>query len=84
MTVAVDTVQAQKLALAQQVGRLSLLLRGIGPGGDDNRAQPLEPDLQSNRRGWIPPVFRIPGDEDLIRRGTPGVPNNPMVRHRRS
>lgn len=30
VTVEVDTVQAQKLALAQQVGKLSLTLRGIG------------------------------------------------------
>ncbi|MDH3668928.1 MAG: Flp pilus assembly protein CpaB [Paracoccaceae bacterium] len=36
VTVEVDTVQAQKLALAQQVGTLSLTLRGIGEsaGGD--------------------------------------------------
>ncbi len=36
VTVEVDTVQAQKLALAQQVGSLSLTLRGIGEsaGGD--------------------------------------------------
>ena len=36
VTVAVDTAQAQKLALAQEVGRLSLILRvrGIGPPGD--------------------------------------------------
>ena len=30
VTVEVDTVQAQKLALARQIGRLSLTLRGIG------------------------------------------------------
>jgi pilus assembly protein CpaB len=30
VTVEVDTIQAQKLALAQQVGRLSLTLRGLG------------------------------------------------------
>jgi pilus assembly protein CpaB len=30
VTVEVDTVEAQKLALAQQVGRLSLTLRGLG------------------------------------------------------
>jgi len=30
VTVEVDTTQAQKLALAQQVGRLSLTLRGVG------------------------------------------------------
>ena len=36
VTVEVDTVQSQKLALAQQVGSLSLTLRGIGEsaGGD--------------------------------------------------
>jgi pilus assembly protein CpaB len=34
VTVEVDTNQAQKLALAQQVGRLSLTLRGIGETDD--------------------------------------------------
>jgi len=32
VTVEVDTVQAQKLALARQVGKLSLTLRGMGEG----------------------------------------------------
>jgi len=35
VTVEVDTTQAQKLALAQQVGRLSLTLRGIGEVTDE-------------------------------------------------
>ncbi len=34
VTVEVDTVQAQKLALARQVGKLSLTLRGIGEAND--------------------------------------------------
>jgi len=44
VTVAVDTVQAQKLVLAQEVGRLSLILRGTGPPGDpynDPSARPF-------------------------------------------
>ena len=83
VTVAVDIVQAHKLALAQQVGRLSLLVRGSGPPRDHKRPRPPEPDLQPPRGGYIPPVFRIPGDEDLIRRGTPGAPNNPRIRLRK-
>ncbi len=35
VTVEVDTVQAQKLALARQVGQLSLTLRGIGESSDE-------------------------------------------------
>ncbi len=35
VTVEVDTVQAQKLALARQVGRLSLTLRGLGEANDE-------------------------------------------------
>ena len=60
VTVAVDTAQAQKLALAQEVGRLSLILRvrGIGPPGDpysDPSARPFrdlnEPFNPVIRRG---------------------------------
>ena len=35
VTVEVDTIQAQKLALARQVGKLSLTLRGIGETNDE-------------------------------------------------
>lgn len=43
VTVEVDTVQAQKLALAQQVGRLSLTLRGLGEAAGD-KIQPVTAD----------------------------------------
>lgn len=41
VTVEVDTTQAQKLALAQQVGRLSLTLRGIGESIDEDALKPV-------------------------------------------
>jgi len=44
VTVEVDTVQAQKLALAQQVGRLSLVLRGTGAPDLVDPPRPLTPD----------------------------------------
>jgi len=60
VTVAVDTAQAQKFALAQEVGRLSLILRvrGIGPPGDpysDPSARPFR-DLNEP----FNPVIRRP------------------------
>jgi pilus assembly protein CpaB len=41
VTVEVNTVQAQKLALARQVGKLSLTLRGIGEVTDEVLAPPV-------------------------------------------
>lgn len=45
VTVEVDTVQAQKLALAQQVGRLSLTLRGIGESANGEMTSITANDL---------------------------------------
>jgi pilus assembly protein CpaB len=47
VTVAVDTDQAQKLALARQVGKLSLTLRGIGEARDKYGRPPLHVAAQS-------------------------------------
>jgi hypothetical protein len=57
---------AQKLAIAQQSGTLSLILRSEGddaPGERPWRQSPVEPPMQT----LFPPVFRIPTDDDLIR-----------------
>ena len=64
-------VQAQKLALAQQVGRLSLTLRGIGAPGDSTRPLTPEQNNEPVQPHLIKPVFRIPIDNDPIR---PDVP----------
>lgn len=50
VTVEVDTRDAQKLALAQQVGRLLLTLRGLGESDELNdelepKDQPFDPDI---------------------------------------
>jgi pilus assembly protein CpaB len=47
VTVEVDTTQAQKLALAQQVGRLSLTLRGLGEV-TEGALQPITTDQLSD------------------------------------
>jgi pilus assembly protein CpaB len=45
VTVEVDTVKAQRLSLAQQVGQLSLILRGIGETSTDTMAPITAGDL---------------------------------------
>ena len=47
VTVEVNTVQAQKLALARQVGKLSLTLRGIGETNDE-KLEPVTVDSLSD------------------------------------
>jgi pilus assembly protein CpaB len=64
-------VQAQKLELVQQVGRLSLTLRGIGAPGDSTPPLTPKPDNEPVQSLLIKPVFRIPIDNDPIR---PDVP----------
>jgi pilus assembly protein CpaB len=54
VTVEVDTVQAQKLALARQVGKLSLTLRGIGEVTEEPLA-PVTVDSLSNFERAIEP-----------------------------
>ena len=50
VTVEVNTVQAQKLALARQLGKLSLTLRGIGETGetDEEQLKPVTVDSLSD------------------------------------
>lgn len=62
VTVEVDTRQAQKLALAQQVGKLSLTLRGFG----EDTAGPMAPvtagellDLESAPAAKAAPTVRV-------------------------
>ena len=47
MTVEVDTIQAQKLAIATQIGRLSLTLRGVGET-DNGDLKPVTADELSD------------------------------------
>lgn len=49
VTVEVDVKQAQKLALAQQVGRLSLTLRGL----EEDNAEPLDPVTLDELNGIV-------------------------------
>jgi len=42
VTVSVTTGDAQRLSLAMAMGKLSLLLRGIGPGADEPPTAPLD------------------------------------------
>ena len=60
VTVAVDTTQAQKLAVARQVGRLSLGLRGDGPPADPYSDPFRDPSLRPFRdpNAPFPPVLR--------------------------
>jgi pilus assembly protein CpaB len=48
VTVEVDTTQAQKLAVARQVGKLSLTLRGLGEPIDEATLKPVTADALSD------------------------------------
>jgi pilus assembly protein CpaB len=48
VTVEVDTTQAQKLAVARQVGKLSLTLRGLGETTSDDALEPVTADALSD------------------------------------
>ncbi len=50
VTVVVDTAQAQELALARQVGKLSLTLRGIGEANEEALAPVTEESLSDFER----------------------------------
>lgn len=63
VTVEVDTTDAQKLALAQQVGRLSLTLRGIGETNDDV----LKPVTAGELSDFQAPVI-VPDRQIRVRR----------------
>ena len=76
VTVEVNTVQAQKLALARQVGKLSLTLRGIGETSDEVLRPVTVGDLSDFERPEEAPEFKI-----RVRRGGKSVAMNraPMV-----
>ena len=60
VTVEVNTVQAQKLALARQVGKLSLTLRGIiGEANDEALAPVTEESLSDFERVEEAPEFKV-------------------------
>ena len=59
VTVEVNTVQAQKLALARQVGKLSLTLRGIGETSDEALAPVTVGDLSDFERVEEAPEFKV-------------------------
>ena len=60
VTVEVNTVQAQKLALARQVGKLSLTLRGIiGEANDEALAPVTVGDLSDFERVEEAPEFKV-------------------------
>lgn len=61
VTVEVDTTQAQKLALAQQIGRLSLTLRGTG----EEDAGPVAPVTESQLSDLAAPAAPAPVDPGL-------------------
>ena len=63
VTVEVNTVQAQKLALARQVGKLSLTLRGIGETNDE-KLEPVTVDSLSDFAADEEKEFKI-----RVRRG---------------
>jgi pilus assembly protein CpaB len=48
VTVEVDTTQAQKLAVARQVGKLSLTLRGLGEAVSEDALKPVTADALSD------------------------------------
>ena len=64
VTVEVNTVQAQKLALARQVGKLSLTLRGIGETNDEVLKPVTVDSLSDFQRTEEAPEFKI-----RVRRG---------------
>jgi len=59
VTVEVDITQAQKLALARQVGTLSLTLRGIGEANDQVLAPVTVESLSDYQRGEAAPEFKV-------------------------
>ncbi len=59
VTVEVDTVQAQKLALARQVGKLSLTLRGIGEITDEVLQPVTVESLSDYERVDEAPEFKV-------------------------
>ncbi len=59
VTVEVDTVQAQKLALARQVGKLSLTLRGIGETNDEVLKPVTVDSLSDFQRPDERPEFKV-------------------------
>jgi pilus assembly protein CpaB len=59
VTVEVGTVEAQKLALAQQVGKLSLTLRGIGETGGDDMKPVTARDLSGLETIEVAPQFKV-------------------------
>jgi pilus assembly protein CpaB len=59
VTVEVDTVQAQKLALAQQVGRLSLTLRGLGESVDEIMKPVTARELSDFDAPEVAPEFKV-------------------------
>jgi pilus assembly protein CpaB len=59
VTVEVDTVQAQKLALARQVGKLSLTLRGIGEVTDEALQPVTVESLSDYERVDEAPEFKV-------------------------
>jgi pilus assembly protein CpaB len=63
VTVEVDTTQAQKLALAQQIGRLSLTLRGFA--GEDGATQPVAPVTEASLSDLAGPAPAAPADPGL-------------------
>ena len=64
VTVEVDTVQKQQLALALRVGKLSLTLRGIGEAGDEVLRPVTVDSLSDFRASEAAPEFKI-----RVRRG---------------
>jgi len=59
VTVEVDTTQAQKLALARQVGKLSLTLRGIDESNDQALAPVTVDSLSDFERTAVKPAFKV-------------------------
>jgi pilus assembly protein CpaB len=59
VTVEVNTVQAQKLALARQVGKLSLTLRGIGETNDEALEPVTVESLSDYEREEVAPEFKV-------------------------
>jgi pilus assembly protein CpaB len=59
VTVEVDTVQAQKLALAQQIGKLSLTLRGFGETNDEVLEPVTVDSLSDYEREEEAPEFKV-------------------------
>ncbi len=59
VTVEVDTVQAQKLALARQVGKLSLTLRGISETSDEILKPVTEDSLSDYLQPDAAPEFKV-------------------------